>query len=80
VLAPGGRVVVTEYLGGRDPAAQSHAAMLGVTMMAGTTGGRLCRPEMVASWFAGAGLVLDAVPEPVANTDVLVAALAGGGN
>ncbi|MDE3205737.1 MAG: methyltransferase [Acidobacteriota bacterium] len=72
-LAPGGRLVVTEYLGGRSPLDHPHAALLGATMLAGTLEGRLCSPALLEGWLTGAGLEVVARPEPVANTDVIIA-------
>jgi len=77
-LTPTGRLVVTEYLGGRDPATHPQPALLAVTMLAATAEGRLCTAEAIEAWLARAGCRVVSRLEPIANTDVIVAAPAAG--
>ncbi len=74
LLAPGGRMIVTEYLAGRDPTTHPQPALLAATMLAATRHGRVVTAEVVEGWLAAAGCAVVARPGPVANTDVLVAA------
>ncbi len=74
LLSEDGRLVVAEYLGGRDPRVHPHAALLGVTMLAATRHGRLCTVEELSAWLAAAGCSVVAHLDPLANTDVVVAA------
>ena len=73
-LKPGGRLVIAEYLGGRDPATFAQPALLAVTMMAATVEGRLCTDESVAGWLHAASCCELARLDPVLNTDLIVAA------
>jgi O-methyltransferase domain/Dimerisation domain len=72
-LAPGGRLVVTEYLGGRDPATHPQPALLAATMLAATVDGRICTADEIETWLGAAGCRVVAGPGPVANTDILIA-------
>jgi phospholipid N-methyltransferase len=72
-LSPGGRVVVTEYLGGRDPATHPQPALLAATMLAATVHGRICTRDELDAWLGAAGCRVVAVPDPVANTDIVIA-------
>jgi 2-polyprenyl-3-methyl-5-hydroxy-6-metoxy-1,4-benzoquinol methylase len=73
-LTPGGRLVIAEYLGGRDPKAFAQPAMLAVTMMAATMAGRLCTEDSIAGWLDDASCKEIARLDPVMNTDLIVAA------
>jgi hypothetical protein len=75
-LGAGGALVVTEYLGGRDPARHPQAALLGLTMLAGTAAGGLCTRADVEAWLAAARCGAVRLLDPVANTDVVVATAA----
>jgi hypothetical protein len=72
-VAPGGSVVVTDYLLDDDGASSPTAVLLGLTMVANTTGGRAYTRADVTGWLRSAGLD-DVTPRrSLANTDVLVA-------
>jgi hypothetical protein len=72
-LAPAGRLVVTEYLGGRDPSTHPQPALLAATMLAATVDGRICTMDEIESWLGAAGCRVVAGPGPVANTDIVIA-------
>ena len=73
-LAGHGRLVVTEYLGGRDPVAHPQPALLAVTMLCATVDGRVRTAGQIGGWLEAAGLSVVARPDPIANTDIIVAA------
>ena len=73
-LAGRGRLVVTEYLGGRDPVAHPQPALLAVTMLAATAQGRVRTAGQIEAWIEAAGCAVVARPDPIANTDIIVAA------
>ena len=73
-LAPNGRLLIAEYLGGRDPVAHPQPALLAATMLAATVHGRICCAGQIEAWLAAAGCQVVARPEPIANTDIIVAA------
>jgi hypothetical protein len=75
-VAPGGRLIVTEYLGGRDPATHPQPALLAATMLAATVDGRLCTAGLIDGWLEASGCCVVSRLDPVANTDIIVAATA----
>ena len=72
-LAAGGHLIVTDYLGGRDPSRYPQAALLAATMLAATVDGRLCTSDQLDAWLTAAGCTVVDRPEPVAATDVVIA-------
>jgi (2Fe-2S) ferredoxin/SAM-dependent methyltransferase len=55
-LAPGGRVVVSDFLLDEDGTAPRQAVLFSINMLVGTPSGRSYRESEYASWLAAAGL------------------------
>jgi hypothetical protein len=72
-LAPGGAVVVTDYLLDDDGSGSVTAVLLGLTMVANTAGGRAYTDAEITGWLRAAGLDDVTSRRSLANTDVLVA-------
>lgn len=72
-VAPGGSLVVTEYLLDDDLAGPAQAQLLGTTMAASTQRGGTFTHAEVRRWLAAAGLELERDDVPVPPTAVVVA-------
>ncbi|MEM8620803.1 MAG: methyltransferase [Actinomycetota bacterium] len=70
---PGGRVVIGDYFtDARRSAANPHALMMGVTMMASTERGATFSHDDVATWLRAAGCENVRIIEPIGFQQVLV--------
>jgi len=72
-VAPGGRVVLTEYLLDNDRTGPGQAQLLGVTMMASTDEGGTFTHRQAMAWLENAGLEVLRTETPVPPTAVLIA-------
>lgn len=71
--APGGRVVLTEYLLDDDRSGPAQAQLLGVTMMASTEKGATFTRGQAVAWLEKAGLHVEGIETRVPPTSVVVA-------
>jgi (2Fe-2S) ferredoxin/SAM-dependent methyltransferase len=55
-LAPGGRVVISDFVLGEDGAAPRQAVLFSINMLVGTPSGRSYRESDYAAWLGAAGL------------------------
>ena len=55
-LAPGGRVVVSDFILDEDGTAPRQAVLFSINMLVGTPSGRSYRESEYASWLVAAGL------------------------
>ncbi|HVX22674.1 MAG TPA: methyltransferase [Acidimicrobiales bacterium] len=72
-LAPGGLLVLAEYLLDDDLTGPTQAQMLGVTMVASTDRGGTFTHRQARAWLEGAGLVVEDEVTPVPPTNLVVA-------
>jgi hypothetical protein len=72
-VTAGGCVIVTEYVVDDDRAGPPNALMLGLTMVANTTGGRTYTRTELAGWLAAAGLGAVTSLPSIPPTDILLA-------
>jgi SAM-dependent methyltransferase len=72
-LAPGGTLVVTEYLLDDDLAGPTQAQLLGTTMVANTEHGATFTHAEVRQWLNNVGLAVDGDYVPVPPTTVVLA-------
>jgi len=77
-LAPGGRLVLAEYLLADDLTGPVQAQLLGVTMTASTERGGTFTHRQARAWLEGAGLVVEEEATPVPPTNLVVARRPGG--
>lgn len=71
-LAPGGRVLVSDYFLGPERRTTPHAALMGTTMAASTRSGRTFTYGEFAGWLTDAGFERLRLIEPIAFQQVLV--------
>jgi SAM-dependent methyltransferase len=72
-LAPGGCIVVVDYVVDDDRAGPVNALLLGLTMVANTIGGRAYTRSELTGWLTEVGLGNITSTRPAANTDVMLA-------
>ncbi len=72
-LAPGGRVVVSDYFCDRQRSQAPHALMMGVTMMASTRHGATFTYGECADWLRDAGFEALRLVEPIGFQQMFVA-------
>jgi SAM-dependent methyltransferase len=72
-LAPGGVVVLTEYLVDDDRRGPAQALLLGATMLAATSRGTVATAAEALDWLRAAGLDAGPVTRPVPPTAVVLA-------
>jgi len=72
-LAPGGVLVLAEYLLDDDLSGPAQAQLLGLTMAAGTARGGTFTHRQARAWLDGAGLVVEDEATPVPPTNLVVA-------
>jgi SAM-dependent methyltransferase len=72
-LAPGGRLVLSDYFADRQRALASHALMMGVTMMASTRHGEALGYGDVAGRLRQAGFEAVRLIEPIGFQEAFVA-------
>ncbi|MGH9091088.1 MAG: methyltransferase [Acidimicrobiales bacterium] len=77
-LAPGGWLLLAEYLLDNDLSGPAQAQLLGVTMAASTARGATFTRGQAAAWLEGAGLVPQGEVPAVPPTTVLAARKPGG--
>jgi hypothetical protein len=72
-LAPGGRLVLSDYFLDRERKLNPHAVLMGATMMASTTRGFTFTHEEFSNWLSAAGFREIRLIEPIGFQQCFIA-------